>query len=133
MTSAVEIAGRRTVRPLNDVVVVKQDTVRGYTGLIVLPPVVYRKDGRLKTEDTATGIVLKVGPGREKQKSHRGDPGSVIFTKDRKPIPVQVGDHILFLAKYDTDGAHPAFGRWVDSEHGEVILLHAFDIIGWIC
>jgi co-chaperonin GroES (HSP10) len=62
------------IRPLNDNIVVKPDPFV-QSGLIIMPE-----------EDTRTGVVVAIGPGKK---------GS------RRPLMVSVGDHIMYSGTID--------------------------------
>jgi co-chaperonin GroES (HSP10) len=62
------------IKPLNDNIVVKPDPFV-QSGLIIMPE-----------EETRTGVVVAVGPGKK---------GS------RRPLMVSVGDHILYSGTID--------------------------------
>lgn len=80
------------IRPLNDHIVIKPDPFV-QSGLIIMPE-----------EDTRTGVVVAVGPGKK---------GS------NRPLMVSVGDHVMYSGT-------------VDLEHDGFLVMRDKDIIGTV-
>lgn len=80
------------IRPLNDNIVVKPDPFV-QSGLIIMPE-----------EDTRTGVVVAVGPGKKGSK---------------RPLMVSVGDHIMYSGT-------------IDKEHDGMLIMRDKDVIGLV-
>jgi len=80
------------IRPINDNIVVKPDPFV-QSGLIIMPE-----------EDTRTGVVVAVGPGKK---------GS------NRPLMVSVGDHIMYSGT-------------VDLAHDGLLVMKDKDVIGTV-
>jgi co-chaperonin GroES (HSP10) len=80
------------LRPLNDNIAVRPDPFV-QSGLLILPE-----------EDTRTGVVVAVGPGKK---------GS------NRPLMVKVGDHVMFSGT-------------VDLKHDDLLMMKDKDIIGLV-
>ena len=80
------------IRPLNDNIVVKPDPFV-QSGLIIMPE-----------EDTRTGVVVAVGPGKKGSK---------------RPLMVSVGDHIMYSGT-------------IDKEHDGLLIMRDKDVIGTV-
>lgn len=80
------------IRPLNDNIVVKPDPFV-QSGLIIMPE-----------EDTRTGVVVAVGPGKKGSK---------------RPLMVSVGDHIMYSGT-------------IDKEHDGFLIMKDKDVIGTV-
>lgn len=80
------------IRPLNDNIVVKPDPFV-QSGLIIMPE-----------EDTRTGVVMAVGPGKKGSK---------------RPLMVSVGDHIMYSGT-------------IDKEHDGMLIMRDKDVIGLV-
>ena len=80
------------IRPLNDNIAVKPDPFV-QSGLIIMPE-----------EDTRTGVVVAVGPGKK---------GS------NRPLMVSVGDHIMYSGT-------------VDLAHDGLLFMRDKDVIGTV-
>jgi len=80
------------LRPLNDNIAVRPDPFV-QSGLLILPE-----------EDTRTGVVVAVGPGKK---------GS------NRPLMVKVGDHVMFSGT-------------VDLKHNDLLMMKDKDIIGLV-
>ena len=80
------------LRPLNDNIAVRPDPFV-QSGLLILPE-----------EDTRTGVVVAVGPGKK---------GS------NRPLMVKVGDHVMFSGT-------------VDLKHDDLLMMKDKDVIGLV-
>jgi co-chaperonin GroES (HSP10) len=80
------------LRPLNDNIAVRPDPFV-QSGLVIMPE-----------EDTRTGVVVAVGPGKK---------GS------NRPLMVKVGDHVMFSGT-------------VDLKHDDLLMMKDKDIIGLV-
>jgi co-chaperonin GroES (HSP10) len=80
------------LRPLNDNIAVRPDPFV-QSGLVIMPE-----------EDTRTGVVVAVGPGKK---------GS------NRPLMVKVGDHVMFSGT-------------VDLKHNDLLMMKDKDIIGLV-
>lgn len=80
------------LKPLNDNIVVKPDPFV-QSGLIIMPE-----------EDTRTGVVVAVGPGKKGSK---------------RPLMVSVGDHIMYSGT-------------IDKEHDGLLIMKDKDVIGTV-
>lgn len=80
------------LKPLNDNIVVKPDPFV-QSGLIIMPE-----------EDTRTGVVVAVGPGKKGSK---------------RPLMVSVGDHIMYSGT-------------IDKEHDGFLIMKDKDVIGTV-
>jgi co-chaperonin GroES (HSP10) len=80
------------LRPLNDNIAVRPDPFV-QSGLVIMPK-----------EDTRTGVVVAVGPGKK---------GS------NRPLMVKVGDHVMFSGT-------------VDLKHDDLLMMKDKDIIGLV-
>jgi co-chaperonin GroES (HSP10) len=80
------------IRPLNDNIAVRPDPFV-QSGLIIMPE-----------EDTRTGVVVAVGPGKKDSK---------------RPLMVSVGDHIMYSGT-------------IDRKYEDLILMRDKDIIGLV-
>lgn len=80
------------IRPLNDHIVIKPDPFV-QSGLIIMPE-----------EDTRTGVVVAVGPGKK---------GS------NRPLMVSVGDHIMYSGT-------------IDQEFDGLLVMKDKDVIGTV-
>jgi len=80
------------LKPLNDNIAVRPDPFV-QSGLLILPE-----------EDTRTGVVVAVGPGKK---------GS------SRPLMVKVGDHVMFSGT-------------VDLKHDDLLMMKDKDIIGLV-
>jgi len=80
------------IKPLNDNIVVKPDPFV-QSGLIIMPE-----------EDTRTGVVVAVGPGKK---------GSL------RPLMVSVGDHIMYSGT-------------IDREYDGLLIMKDKDVIGTV-
>jgi len=80
------------LKPLNDNIAVRPDPFV-QSGLLILPE-----------EDTRTGVVVAVGPGKK---------GS------NRPLMVKVGDHVMFSGT-------------VDLKHDDLLMMKDKDIIGLV-
>jgi co-chaperonin GroES (HSP10) len=80
------------IRPINDNIVVKPDPFV-QSGLIIMPE-----------EDTRTGVVVAVGPGKK---------GS------NRPLMVSVGDHIMYSGT-------------IDREYDGLLIMKDKDVIGTV-
>lgn len=80
------------LRPINDNIVVKPDPFV-QSGLIIMPE-----------EDTRTGVVVAVGPGKK---------GS------NRPLMVSVGDHIMYSGT-------------IDQEFDGLLVMRDKDVIGTV-
>ena len=80
------------IRPINDNIVVKPDPFV-QSGLIIMPE-----------EDTRTGVVVAVGPGKK---------GS------NRPLMVSVGDHIMYSGT-------------IDQEFDGLLVMKDKDVIGTV-
>ena len=83
------------------------------------------RDGRPKDENFAMGTVVAVGPGREKQKI--GKAIYIVYEREREPVLVKAGDRVLVRARHEG-----AFERVTDPDMGDVVLLHAHDVLATI-
>ena len=80
------------LRPLNDNIAVRPDPFV-QSGLVIMPE-----------EDTRTGVVVAVGPGKK---------GS------NRPLMVKVGDHVMFSGT-------------VDLKHDDLLMMKDKDVIGLV-
>ena len=83
---------RKMLRPINDNIVVKPDPFV-QSGLIIMPE-----------EETRTGVVVAVGPGKK---------GS------NRPLMVSVGDHIMYSGT-------------IDQEYDGLLVMKDKDVIGTV-
>jgi co-chaperonin GroES (HSP10) len=109
------------VRPINDIVVIRQDETKnaGHVGSIIVPDSVKQKDGRLAAEEVATGYVVSTGSGRLAQKIRKDDR---VWGAELQPVHSRVGQHVIFRAHKEEYGS---FARWKD-----FVLVHDFDVFG---
>jgi co-chaperonin GroES (HSP10) len=81
------------IRPINDNIVVKPDPMVALSSIIETPK-----------EDTRTGVVVAVGPGKK---------GS------NRPLMVSVGDHIMYSGT-------------IDQEYDGLLVMKDKDVIGTV-
>lgn len=80
------------IQPLNDNIAVRPDPFV-QSGLIIMPE-----------EDTRTGVVVAVGPGKKDSK---------------RPLMVRVGDHVMYSGT-------------IDRKYEDLILMRDKDVIGLV-
>jgi co-chaperonin GroES (HSP10) len=109
---------RPLFRPLNDFCVILRDKPKEGGGRIIIPDSAKDKHGRVKGFEHATGVVLAVGPGYQQRAGKDGLTGP--YLRERKPVHVRAGTHVVFRTKNE---AH------IGAEWRGLAIVHAFDVL----